>query len=75
MHLDKEPVSDPKELLLQVLRDKDAGRARSNQTQVGPSELGGCRRKVWYRLNWRDATNDNELKLAAIMGTAIHAEI
>ena len=68
-------MTDPKELLLQVLRDKDAGRARSKQTQVGPSELGGCRRKVWYRLNGRDATNDNELKLAAIMGTAIHAEI
>jgi CRISPR/Cas system-associated exonuclease Cas4 (RecB family) len=68
-------MTDPKELLLQVLRDKDAGRARSKQTQVGPSELGGCRRKVWYRINGREATNDNELKLAAIMGTAIHAEI
>ena len=34
-------MTDPKELLLQVLRDKDAGRARSKQTQVGPSELGG----------------------------------
>jgi CRISPR/Cas system-associated exonuclease Cas4 (RecB family) len=68
-------VSDPKELLLQVLRDKDAGRARSKQTQVGPSELGGCRRKVWYRLNDQPETNDNELKLSAIMGTAIHAEI
>ena len=68
-------MSDPKELLLEVLRAKDAGRARSKQTQVGPSELGGCRRKVWYRLNGRDATNDNELKLAAIMGTAIHSEI
>jgi hypothetical protein len=68
-------VSDPKELLLQVLRDKDAGRARSKQTQVGPSELGGCRRKVWYRLNDQPETNDNELKLAAIMGTAIHASI
>jgi hypothetical protein len=68
-------VSDPKQLLIDVLRAKDAGRSRSKQTQVGPSELGGCRRKVWYRLNGRDATNDNELKLAAIMGTAIHAEI
>ena len=67
--------TDPKELLLQVLRDKDAGRARSKQTQVGPSELGGCRRKVWYRLNDQPETNDNELKLSAIMGTAIHAEI
>jgi CRISPR/Cas system-associated exonuclease Cas4 (RecB family) len=68
-------MSDPKELLLQVLREKDAGRARSKQTQVGPSELGGCRRKVWYRLNDQPETNDNELKLSAIMGTAIHAEI
>ena len=68
-------MTDPKELLLLVLRDKDAGRARSKQTQVGPSELGGCRRKVWYRLNDQPETNDNELKLSAIMGTAIHAEI
>ena len=68
-------MTDPKELLLQVLRDKDAGRARSKQTQVGPSELGGCRRKVWYRLNDQPETNENELKLAAIMGTAIHASI
>ena len=68
-------MSDPKELLLEVLRAKDAGRARSKQTQIGPSELGGCRRKVWYRLNDQPETNDNELKLSAIMGTAIHAEI
>jgi CRISPR/Cas system-associated exonuclease Cas4 (RecB family) len=68
-------MTDPKELLLQVLRDNDAGRARSKQTQVGPSELGGCRRKVWYRLNDQPETNDNELKLSAIMGTAIHTEI
>ena len=68
-------MKDPKELLIEVLRAKDAGRARSKQTQVGPSELGGCRRKVWYRINGREATNHNELKLAAIMGTAIHAEI
>ena len=68
-------MTNPKELLIEVLRAKDAGRARSKQTQVGPSELGGCRRKVWYRINGREATNHNELKLAAIMGTAIHAEI
>jgi hypothetical protein len=66
---------DPKDLLIEVLRAKDASRSRSTQTQVGPSELGGCRRKVWYRLNSQVETNDNELKLAAIMGTAIHATI
>ena len=68
-------MGDPKDLLLEVLHAKDAGRSRSVQTQVGPSEIGGCRRKVWYRLNGQSATNFSELKLAAIMGTAIHASI
>jgi CRISPR/Cas system-associated exonuclease Cas4 (RecB family) len=68
-------ITDPKELLLTALRAGDAKRSRSTQVQIGPSEVGGCRRKVWYRLNDQPETNGNELKLAAIMGTAIHAEI
>lgn len=68
-------IEDPKELLLHVLHAKDASRDRSMQTEVGPSEIGGCRRKVWYRLNAQPATNENQSKLAAIMGTAIHAAI
>jgi CRISPR/Cas system-associated exonuclease Cas4 (RecB family) len=68
-------IEDPKELLLHVLHTKDASRDRSTQTQVGPSELGGCKRKVWYRLNAQPETNENQSKLAAIMGTAIHAAI
>ena len=68
-------MSDIKNLLLEVLRAKDASKSRSTQVQIGPSELGGCSRKVWYRLNEQPETNDGELKLAAIMGTAIHAEI
>lgn len=66
---------DPKQLLLDALKSKDASKSRSTQVQIGPSELGGCRRKVWYRLNNQPETNTNELKLAAIMGTAIHTEI
>jgi CRISPR/Cas system-associated exonuclease Cas4 (RecB family) len=66
---------DPKQLLLDALKSKDAGKSRSTQVEIGPSELGGCRRKVWYRLNNQPVTNNNELKLAAIMGTAIHTEI
>ena len=73
--LEVQEVTDPKELLLTALRAGDAKRSRSTQVQIGPSEVGGCRRKVWYRLNDQPETNDNELKLAAIMGTAIHAEI
>ena len=64
-----------KDFLVNILHAKDNSRARSQQTQVGPSELGGCRRKVWYRLNAQPETNENELKLAAIMGTAIHSAI
>jgi hypothetical protein len=33
-------MTDAKELLISVLRAKDASRSRSMQTQVGPSELG-----------------------------------
>ena len=66
---------NPKDLLLTVLHEKDANKSRSKQTQVGPSEIGGCKRKVWYRLNEQPETNFELKKLAAIMGTAIHAEI
>jgi hypothetical protein len=68
-------MTDVKELLLTVLHEKDASKSRSKQKKVGPSEIGGCRRKVWYRLNDQPETNDDLSKLAAIMGTAIHAEI
>ena len=68
-------IEDPKELLLHVLHAQDASRDRSQQTEVGPSEIGGCRRKVWYRLNAQPHTNENQSKLAAIMGTAIHTAI
>jgi len=68
-------IEDPKELLLHVLHAKDASRDRSMQTEVGPSEIGSCKRKVWYRLNAQPHTNENQSKLAAIMGTAIHTAI
>ena len=64
-----------KEMLVSALHKKESQRPRSTQVQIGPSELGGCRRKVWYKLNDQPETNDNELKLAAIMGTAIHGAI
>jgi CRISPR/Cas system-associated exonuclease Cas4 (RecB family) len=68
-------LMDIKELLIKALHEKENKRGRSTQVQIGPSELGGCRRKVWYRLNNQPETNDNEVKLAAIMGTAIHTAI
>lgn len=68
-------MTDIKDLLITALRARDESRARSNQVQIGPSELGSCSRKVWYRLNGYDKTNSDTLKLAAIMGTAIHGAI
>jgi hypothetical protein len=44
---------------------------RDRQVQVGPSEIGGCRRKVWHRLNGTPNLNVT-LRLPALMGTAIH---
>lgn len=61
--------------LITALREKDAGRSRSLQPEIGPSELGSCARKVWYRLNSQPVTNTDDLKLSAIMGTAIHTAI
>jgi hypothetical protein len=66
---------DVKDLLVKALYEKENSRSRSIQKEIGPSELGGCRRKVWYKLNGQQKTNGGELKLAAIMGTAIHDTI
>lgn len=47
---------------------------RSLQREVGPSEIGGCRRKVWHRLQGTAPINST-LGAAAFMGTAIHEKI
>lgn len=47
---------------------------RSLQREVGPSEIGGCRRKVWHRLQGTPSVNPT-LGMAAFMGTAIHEKI
>lgn len=59
------------ELLLKVL---GSGKARDAQTRVGPSELGGCRRRVYERLHGTPSCNTT-LRMAAWMGTAIHEEL
>jgi hypothetical protein len=48
---------------------------RDRQSAVGPSEIGGCRRKVWHRLNRTPVTNPGTLRQAASMGTAWHSWI
>jgi hypothetical protein len=48
---------------------------RSKQRAVGPSEIGGCRRRVWEKLHGTPVTNVNTLSMAASMGTAFHTWI
>jgi hypothetical protein len=52
----------------------DDERSRSKQTAIGVSQLGGCRRKVWHQIQGHAGTNPT-LRLASIMGTAIHEAI
>jgi hypothetical protein len=59
--------------LINIITKSSKNSARSKQTKVGPSEVGGCARKLWYKLNDQEQTNTNTLSLASIMGTGIHS--
>lgn len=61
-------------LLTNSMMAQDANRDRSKQVEIGPSELGVCRRKVYYRITQAPKLNETE-KLAPILGTWIHAGI
>lgn len=61
--------------LIKAVTSTQKNSSRSTQTNVGPSEIGGCRKKVWLKLNGAEKTNDETLRLASIMGTAIHSYI
>lgn len=63
---------DVNDLVKMITSDKTK---RSRQEMIGPSEIGGCRRRFWYRVNKQTPTNDQTLSLAAWMGTAIHSRI
>lgn len=59
------------DMVTKSLRGYDASRARSVQVEVGPSSLGGCRRRVWHDLKQTPKLNQTE-NLSAILGTFIH---
>lgn len=65
----------PKAMLIRALNELDNSRARSQQTEIGPSSLGDCRRKVYHQIKGTPETNPNQEKLAAILGTFIHTGI
>jgi len=61
-------------MLTRALDNYDNKRARSKQVEIGPSQIGGCRRSVYYQLIDAPRTHTPD-KLASIMGTAIHEMI
>ena len=61
--------------LINAINTTSKGSSRSQQREVGPSEIGGCRRKVWLKIQGVEQVNKDTLRLASIMGTAIHSYI
>ena len=66
---------DLSNLLAKSLTAYDNSRDRSIQVEIGPSQIGGCRRQVYHQLVGTPETNPNTEALAAILGTFIHAGI
>ena len=62
------------EMLVKALTTYNDTRERSMQTEIGVSQIGGCRAQVWLQLQATPKTNST-LKLPALMGTAIHKMI
>lgn len=54
-----------------LLLEADALRGRSQQQEIGWSELGGCRRRVGYRLAGTEPTNPGS-SMPAVLGTLVH---
>ena len=63
---------DLHKMLSTALTAHDGQRERSKQVDVGPSAVGGCKRRVWHMLTRTPTTNPDTEVLAAIMGTFIH---
>lgn len=62
------------DLLRAMLEAQDDDRPRTQQIEIGPSQLGGCRRQVMYQLHGTPHVKPTE-RLASMMGTAIHGMI
>lgn len=70
------PKSEPDKVyrdeLLAVIQAKIDEHPRSSQVEIGPSEIGGCMRKVAWKLAYGGAS-DREGGWAAHKGTLVHA--
>lgn len=58
----------------QLLLEWDRRRPRSQQREIGMSEVGDCRRRAGYRLAGTEPTNPGG-SVQAVMGTAVHAAV
>ena len=63
-----------REVLMDALKSYDNNRERSQQTEIGVSQLGGCRTQVWLQHNKALGGNPT-YRLPSLMGTAIHTLI
>jgi len=70
-----EDIGEIGNILIKQLVAQDDKRPRTQQTTLGVSSLGGCRRQAWHTIRGDVAENNNLLRLASIMGTAIHKAI
>jgi len=62
-------------MLIKSLEAFDSQRDRSQQVEVGPSAIGGCRRQVYHILKQSPKVNSETESLASILGTFIHSGI
>jgi hypothetical protein len=62
-------------MLIKSLEAFDSQRDRSQQVEVGPSSIGGCRRQVYHILKQSPKVNSDTESLASILGTFIHSGI
>lgn len=60
-----------REFLGKAMADRNP---RGDQVMIGPSEVGGCRRRFWMRVTGQPKVNET-LGLASWMGTAIHEKM
>jgi hypothetical protein len=58
----------------ELLLEWDQRRPRSRQTEIGMSEVGGCRRRAGYLLAGTERSNPSG-SVQAVMGTAVHAAV
>lgn len=61
--------------LVNVILSAQNSSKRGRQTEVGPSEVGGCARALWNRLNDVEVTNPDTIRFPAAFGSAIHHHI